>query len=133
MKLSIAASLILALAVASTAFAAEEPPLPESPNSDIGYESPAAALAALRAKPSVSIQEQSDWIIASDQDENTLWSITAASHPAYPTAVKRIIVERNGAIFLDMRVLCGASKAACDHVVRQFLELNDNIRRSMGH
>ena len=49
--------------------------------SDIGYESPAAALAALREDPDATISTQEGWTIVSVQGENelALWSFTPES------------------------------------------------------
>lgn len=99
--------------------------------SGIGYPSPAAALTALRAKPGVSVKEENGWIIANDPDEKALWTFTTAGHPAHPAAVKRLVIEKDGAAHIQMSVTCGAQKAACDRLVQQFKELNESISRSM--
>jgi hypothetical protein len=93
--------------------------LPEQP-SHIGYASPAAALHALQAKPGVVVTEKDDWIILDDTSENALWTIAKPGNPAYPAAVKRYVA--NGEVV--MKVICGASKQACDNLVTQFQELN---------
>lgn len=105
--------------------------LPESPHSEIGYPSPQTALAALRNKPGVTSTEQNGWFVLRDTGENTIWSITSEQHQAYPTAVKRSLVERDGSVHLEMNVQCGASKSVCDQVVRDFQALNDNLRKSL--
>jgi hypothetical protein len=102
--------------------------IPESPSADIGYPNPDAALKALRDKPGVTIREQNDWIVLSDTAEHTIWSITSDRHAAHPTVVKRAFVERDGGVNVAMTILCGSSKETCDRVVRQFQELNDNVR-----
>ncbi|WP_192312345.1 molecular chaperone DnaJ [Pseudoxanthomonas sp. PXM02] len=120
---------MLGLGISAAAFAQD---IAESPDSDIGYASPEAALEALRNKPGVTLKEQNDWVVLNDRETLTLWSITTAQHPAHPTAVKRAVLEKDGGVYLDMQVKCGASKAVCDEVVRQFQQLNDGIRKSMG-
>ena len=108
--------------------AAQSTGLPEVKRTGIEYKSPQAALEALRAKPGVTEREENDWVVL--EDENTLWSIATVAHPAYPTAVKRAVVEKGGHVFVEMSVVCGASKEICDQVVLQFRELNENLRRS---
>lgn len=100
--------------------------LPEQPT-DIGYSSPAAALAALRSKPGVVMSEKGNWVILEDQSKYTLWAIAKPENPAYPTAVKRYVADHK----LVMKVLCEASKTACDNMVRQFQALNQDIIKSL--
>ncbi|RUL75972.1 hypothetical protein [Dyella choica] len=115
-------ALVIGLSIPFLAAAQE---LPEQP-SDIGYPSPAAALSALRSKPGVMVSEKDGWIILQDKNENALWTIAKPGNPAYPAAVKRLVVNRE----LEMKVLCGASKQACDIMVRQFQALNDRVIKS---
>lgn len=100
--------------------------LPEQP-ADIGYPTPAAALAALRAKPGVVITERPGWTVAEDQSEKALWTIAEPGNPAYPAVVKRYLSNVGGSMHLEMKVLCGASKEACDNMVKQFQQLNSNV------
>jgi hypothetical protein len=60
-----------------------------------------------------------------------LWSITTQDNPAHPTAVKRAVVKRDGAVYIDMRVKCGASKSTCDAIVQQFQALNAQLSEEM--
>jgi len=129
----------LALLVLTHLAAAEEAtsplvpsgPSPEVDDSAIGFETPAAALDALRNKPSTEVREERGWTIIQDRESEkvlALWSFTPQDHPAHPAAVKRIITERDGAIFLEMRVSCGGTKADCEALVRDFQALNNQIR-----
>jgi len=86
---------------------------------------------ALLAKPGVQAREQQGWLIVDDRAEQTVWSFTPAGHQAYPAAVKRVIVQRESGIYLDMRVLCQAEKAPCDRLVEEFKQLNDELGRDM--
>jgi hypothetical protein len=97
----------------------------------IGYPSPAAALMALRSKPGVKIREENDWVVVNDPGEHTFWSITAAGNPAHPAAVKRTLVEQDGAIRIQMNILCGAPKTSCDLMVNQFKEINEGLAKSL--
>lgn len=99
----------------------------ESPTNEIGYATVADALAALRNRPGVQISQQGGWTIVSDPASRTLWSFTPPEHPAHPSAVKRSVVSRAGSTYIDMKVLCEASKAACDKLVIDFQELNQKM------
>jgi hypothetical protein len=125
--------LVSLLSVGFLATAAEENSASSNDRTSIGYKSPQAALVALRMKPGVTEREENDWIVLNDKDDNTIWSITTDAHLAHPTAVKRALVARDGGVYVEMGVLCGASKDVCDHVVMQFQEINDNLRRSFEH
>ncbi len=93
----------------------------------IGYPSVAAALAALKARSDVNISVQGGWTIVNDPVEKALWSFTPPNHPAHPAVVKRATVERDGQVFINMRALCQAEKAACDKLIVEFQELNEKI------
>jgi len=124
--------LLFAIVLVSSARAAEPIGSSQPQNTtSIGYPSPAAALEALRSKPNVKIRQENDWIVVDDPSEHTFWSITTPGHPAHPAAVKRALVERDGAIHIQMQILCGAPKASCDLLARQFKEINEGLSRSM--
>jgi len=105
-------------------------PIPETRNS-IGYPSPVAALTALRAKPGVSFSEQGGWTIAEERASSTLWSFTPASHPAHPSAIRRQLVNEEGKLNLEMSISCGAEKAPCDALVREFETLNQQMIKAI--
>jgi hypothetical protein len=110
-----------------SAVAYAEPPVAEVEKSDIEYASPRLAIEALRKKPGVEITtEANGWIIASDQQANSIWSFAPDGDPSYPAMVKRTIVtSMTGEMTLEMSVSCGASKEACDSLVRKFIEMNE--------
>jgi hypothetical protein len=124
--------LLLCFCLVSPAHAQSAGGLPEQP-ADIGYRTPMEALKALRAKPGVTIREQNGWYVADDPSEHTLWSIAQPANPAFPTAVKRVLVQDPSGVHLRMKVLCGASKPVCDHVVELFRQLNAKASQSIPH
>jgi hypothetical protein len=103
-------------------------PLPETPQSGIEYKSVAEALKALSAKPNVAISIQGDWTIVDEPANYTLWSFAPKGHAAYPAVVKRTVVEKDGVVSIKTGVICEASKAACDALVRDFMQMNQNVR-----
>ncbi len=99
-------------------------PLPEQADA-IGYPTVAAALTGLRSKPGVTFKAENGWTVATDAAAHTIWVFTSEGQPAYPAAIKRQIVEDGqGGSTLEMSVLCEASKADCDNLVRTFQALN---------
>ena len=78
------------------------------PMSSIGYPSVAAALDALKARKDVRISSQGGWTVIEDGSGGnaTLWSFTPPNHPAHPAAVKRTLVQKDGAFFVEMDALC---------------------------
>ena len=125
--------LVAALALGLSSAGSFAHPLAESPGSSIGYPSAAAALQALRARADVRIHVENGWTIADDAANATLWTFAPDGHPAYPAAVKRETKQRDGSVYIDMNVLCGATKAACDQLIRDFQKLNDGIRDNFKH
>jgi hypothetical protein len=108
------------------------PPLPESPNSTVGYPTVAAALDGLRADAKVKFGSQAGWAVAIDDADKTIWSFAPAGDPSYPSVVKRQIVPAGGGVAVQMTVLCQSTKQACDNLVREFEQLNDRMKASLS-
>jgi hypothetical protein len=123
-RLGLASALsVLLLIKSADAAQPGPPPLPEAPGSSIGYPTVAAALEALRARPGVVFTIENGWTIATDEAAYTIWSFARQGYPAYPAVVKRQVVRRGTTIGTEMNVLCEATKAACDDLVRTFAQL----------
>jgi hypothetical protein len=99
-------------------------PLPEAPESTVGYDTVEAALNALRSKPGVVFTTENGWTIATDEPALTIWSFAPAGHPSYPAVVKRQVIPEGAGSRMEMKVLCEASKDACDDLVRTFARMN---------
>ena len=129
----IAAAALLGAATTGNAQDSHQPPLPEAKGSTIGYPTVAAALKDLRGRPGVKVRVENGWTIVEDSGDKSmaLWSFTPEGHPAHPAAVKRTTFEKQGEVWIDMKVLCQAAKEPCDKLVREFQELNDRIKASM--
>ena len=97
-----------------------------------GYESVELALEALRNKPNVDISEKAGWTIVNDNSERALWSFAPFNHSAYPSVVRRAVVEKNGQIFIETQVRCGAKKVDCDKLVQDFIELNNKVTQEIN-
>ena len=87
------------------------------------------AFEALRSDPGAKGGFRGGWLIASVADgiNHGVWSFTPKEHPAHPAVVRRMTKEKDGHIYIDMRVLCGAEKAVCDQLVDEFNKLNDQV------
>jgi hypothetical protein len=115
----------LARATAPAQGGATQAPLAEQPNSSIGYATVAAALTDLRSRRGVVFSARNGYTVATDDASHTIWVFTSEGQPAYPAAVKRAIVtDSRGGTSVEMNVLCEASKAACDDLVRTFEALD---------
>ncbi len=112
-------------------------------NDELGYQghkksSPKApnalqVLESLRGNPSAVFSTQNGWTIVNvdSEQENSIYSFTPQSHPAYPSIVKREVVEKDGSIHINMTAKCGATKDICDKLVQQFVALNDKVKQAM--
>jgi hypothetical protein len=117
-------------ALIATCAAAE--PVPEQPQSTIGYPTAQAALAALHAKPGVEFSARDGWTIAADPETDTVWSFPPEHDPAYPAVVRRRMTPTpSGGVTVRMDVLCSASKSACDDLVRAFERMNDEVKAQL--
>ena len=109
-------------------------PAAESEDSSIGYESVATALNELKQDPESKVTTQDGWTIiqSSGSGSMALWSFAPQYHPAYPAAVKRVVIEEKGGVYIHMTALCEATKIECDKLIEQFKALNDQLRQRMG-
>lgn len=87
-------ALSLLLTVSSAALAASEKP--------IGYDSVRDAYETLRKDPGTEFTIQDGWPVASQTvgGNFVLWTFTPKDHSAFPAAVRREIVEKDGAFLL---------------------------------
>lgn len=108
-------------------------PLPEVQGDTIGYASPSAAMAALKAKEGVEFSIVNGWAVATDNAARTVWSFAPEGYPAYPSVVKRQVIEKDGGSELSMKVLCLADKKPCDDLVRTFLKMNPQFGSGKGN
>ena len=116
----------------------------KSGSEDLGYKGyktagsavPKAAeeLEQLKSRPDARFREQQGWTIVTvdNPEERAIWSFTPKSHPAYPSVVKREVVEEGGEIRVRTTVICRSTKPVCDQLVRDFIALNENVRKSVG-
>lgn len=107
-------------------------PLPEAPDSNIGYHSVAMAYVDLSTKPGIEISNQNGWTIATDVAAKIIWSFAPQGDPSYPTVVRRKVVQAGDGVAVQTQVLCEATKAACDAVVQQFETLNAKVGASLN-
>jgi len=97
----------------------------------IGYPSVAAAYADLVGRPGASVYAAGEFVVVTESSGLVVWTFTQPPHPAHPAVARRAIVERNGAIFVDMAILCEAARRPCDRLVRDFEELNEQMRQAI--
>jgi len=101
-------------ACSAMAFAAD----PAQPRPGIGYPDVGAALGALRANPEARELQHPDgwtWYFVQESDERlAIWTFAPFRDPAYPAAIKRVLMMRDGALVMETRTMCQANLAACD-------------------
>jgi len=109
--------LVLVLAMSSLSSSlAQGAEAPESSDANsIGYASVEEALKALKAKPGVTFRTQDGWVVAEDMAVFTTWLFTPFGHPAYPSMVKRAVVNKADGAHMQTSVRCFASKEVCDN------------------
>jgi len=125
--LSLAFGALLIGAVVASAQQAGSPA-----SSKIGYPTVAAALDGLRAKSGAKVAVQSGWTVIEEPSIMTMWSFTPAGHPAHPAAIRRVIAQKGDDIFVEMEALCEAAKSACEKLLTEFRELNEQMRASLN-
>ena len=115
----------------SLASAQDQAPIPEVSGNVIGYATVAEALADLKKRTDLTVAQQRGWTVISDEKNHVVWSFPSRSDPAYPSAVRRSIKNENGAAYVNSDILCESTKAACDNLVRQFNELDAQMREAL--
>lgn len=106
---------------------------------DLGYQGRSSTkelsvgelLARLEVDPTVQMRVENGWKIAVCNSGRVLYSFTPNTHPAHPSYVKREVVEKDGAIYIQTSASCGAEKNICDKLIRDFIELNNKVKNSM--
>ena len=106
--------LLLAICADGIGLAATPEAPPSKQATDIPYNSLEEATAALRAKKGVTFKSQSGWTVAEDLDVSTSWLLTPVGHPAYPSIVRRTLVNGPDGAYMDTNIRCFASKETCD-------------------
>ncbi len=115
-------------------FAQAAPPIEESAHAaeKLGYSSVAEALEALKSKPhaQVNVTQPDGWTIVNEPPPNfAVWSFTPQGHPAYPAVVRRTTRQApDGNVSVEMVALCQAAKEPCDQLIRDFQQLNEQMR-----
>jgi hypothetical protein len=104
--------LVAACAQANAADGGDSPKAAET--KEIPYSSLDDAMKALRAKPGVKFRNEDGWIIADDSEAIVAWLLTPRGHPAYPSIVKRHVVNTADGAYMATDIRCFATKAACD-------------------
>jgi hypothetical protein len=103
---------LLLFALAAPLWAA---PPPAAKDAAIPYASLDEAMKALRAKPGVEFRNEAGWIIAYDPETIVSWLLTPPGHPAYPSIVKRHIVNSASGADMATEIRCFATKVVCDN------------------
>jgi hypothetical protein len=102
----------LAALVSFAAAAQGDPPPRES--AEIPYSSLDEAMKVLHSKVGVTFRNEAGWIVAYDSKEIVSWLLTPKGHPAYPSIVKRHIVNSADGANMTTEIRCFADKAICD-------------------
>ncbi len=81
--------------------------------------------------PSMAVTVRRGWTMAKDTQGFVLWTFTPEKHPAHPSAIRRQVVNRDGAARIEMSVFCESSQTACDALVAQFKDKNRLIKNRL--
>jgi hypothetical protein len=113
------------LLIATVAVAAVDDPAP------IGYSSVAGVLQALRADPRAQFQDQQGWtVVASREGEHAVeWFFPPVDHPAYPSVIRRTVLEENGVGLIDLAALCQVPQSDCDLLLDDFRQYREKLER----
>ena len=102
--------------------------------SGVGYETVRAAYEGLKNDPAAKARSNQGWLLVnvSSGTNEGMWSFTPQGDPSFPAVVRRKLVEREGQLFVEMGVLCGGPKEACDQLVAAFNTLNAEMKKDVA-
>jgi len=80
----------------------------------IAYATIEDALKDLHSKSGVTFRDERGWIVAEDLEASTVWLLTPPGHPAYPSIVRRMIVNGPNGAYMNTDVRCLANQETCD-------------------
>lgn len=108
-----------------------EQSLASTPSSEIEYSSVANALAALSKKEGIKMNVSQGWTIFTEDNGTiiTMWSFSPEDSPAYPAVAKRVFYDEQGGWYVKMSILCEAKQEACDKFSKDFVDLNEEMRK----
>ena len=92
--------------------------------SGVGFASVADARQALAARSDVKAFTRGGYDVFSDKANQILWQFTRPGHAAYPSVVRRQVVNDGQRTYLRSNVLCQADAAVCD-LLRENTRLMD--------
>jgi len=97
----------------------------------VGYETVRSAYQALKNDPEARARSSEGWLLVNVQSGTNegSWAFVPQGDPSFPAVVRRKVLEKNGEVFVDMGVLCGGPKAACDRLVAAFATLNEEMKK----
>src|SRR6188508_1435565 len=72
----------------------------------IGYATVKDALAALKAKSGVTFRNQDGWTVAEDKEKIVTWMFVPPDHPAYPSVIKRSLINNVDGTYFQTDVKC---------------------------
>jgi len=106
--------LLIALAVFVSFAAAAQNVSPPDAKVEIPYSSLDEAIKDLHSKSGVTFKNEGGWIVAYDAKGIVSWLLTPMGHSAYPSIVKRHIINSAAGAEMATEIRCFADKATCD-------------------
>ena len=108
--------LLLLIGINASGIASSAAPVPPNAkqSTDIPYASLEEATSSLRTKKGVTFKSQEGWTVAEDLEAFTVWLLTPTGHPAYPSIVRRTLINGPDGAYMDTNIRCVASKETCD-------------------
>jgi len=61
----------------------------------------------------------------SSEELQAIWTFVTPKHPAYPAAVCRQVIDRDGAMQIDRQIRCEAGAAACAAFAKELDDMED--------
>lgn len=99
---------------------------------DLGYPSVAAARAALPPWPADACEPGTQLCMVVDPDGSSVWSFTAAGHPAHPAVVRRRILLDDGQVRVQSVGLGEGDPVAFERLMDAFAVLDRALQEELN-
>ena len=70
-----------------------------------------------------------DWVVVrvNNSVEKSIWSFPPVTHPAFPAAVQREIIDTGSGISIETRVNCLSGQVLCEQFFRDYIAMSAKV------
>jgi hypothetical protein len=97
----------------------------------VGFNSVEEAKRSLALAKGISADRVDRWQLFVDDENGVVWVFPEKGRAGYPSVIRRRVVNDQGHLAIETRVLCEAVQSECEALMRQLSELDVTIQKRM--